>query len=370
MSGMRPGLRPLSCVAAVLCAALLAACGGTAAPAATKTTQTPSSQASASQAEPAPASTSASTPAPAPKTLQKVTLRLPWLIGPYAAPFVLAKARGYYKQAGFDVSIEEGKGSTIAAETVASGSDTFGLADASAIALLISKGGTAKIVAGFTQTSPIGFVYRPSVTLNSPQDLIGHPIITSPGDISRQVLKAVVGKAGVPESKLTFHMVDPSAYFTAWKSLPNSVMLGFDTVDLQNAMKLVPDVKFTPYASFGVNTISYSLFTSTNLIAQHPAEVRAFTAASVKGWQDAIKDPQAAIAATLKAFPHADKFVMDKGMPYVLKLIHTPATQGKPIGWMASSDWKETLSILHQYLGMKTVKPLNDYYTNSFLPAQ
>ena len=36
---------------------------------------------------------------------------------------------------------------------------------------------------------------------------------------------------------------------------------------------------------------------------------------------------------------------------------------------MAPSDWTQTLSLLHRYGGMKTVKPARDYYTDAYLPA-
>jgi NitT/TauT family transport system substrate-binding protein len=314
-------------------------------------------------------SATAANPAGA-QPLHKVTLRLPWLAGAYAAPFLLANARGYYKQAGFDVSIGEGKGSSITAQTVASGSDTFGIADVSAIALVISKGGPVKVVFCFTQSTPMGFIHDPDVVIKTPRDIIGHPIITSPGDITRQILKAVLAKGGVPEQRITYRMIDPSAYFSTFKNTPGAIMLGFSTVDLQNAQKVDPKAVFTPFTDFGINTLSYSLFTGTRMIQQHPDEVRAFVAASVKGWRATQADPAAAVEATVAAFPQADKTVVANGMPWVLKLTHTPASKGKPLGWMAASDWTQTLDILHTYVGMDTVKPLADYYTNEFVPGR
>ena len=45
------------------------------------------------------------------------------------APFFLGKERGFYRDAGIDLTINEGRGSANTAQVVAAGTDTFGLAD-------------------------------------------------------------------------------------------------------------------------------------------------------------------------------------------------------------------------------------------------
>lgn len=68
----------------------------------------------------------------------KVDLRTDFKFNGYDAPYVLAIEKGFYKQAGLDVSVEQGQGSATTVQTVASGVDTFGLADAGTSVLGIS----------------------------------------------------------------------------------------------------------------------------------------------------------------------------------------------------------------------------------------
>ena len=42
-------------------------------------------------------------------------------------------------------------------------------------------------------------------------------------------------------------------------------------------------------------------------------------------------------------------------------------TKGRPIGWSAMEDWRETQDLLAQYAKLKPQPDLNVYYTNSFL---
>src|SRR2546422_11612594 len=50
-----------------------------------------------------------------------------------------------------------------------------------------------------------------------------------------------------------------------------------------------------------------------------------------------------------------------------MTIIRTERTQGRPIGWSALEDWKETQDLLAQYAKLKPQPDLNVYYTNSFL---
>jgi NitT/TauT family transport system substrate-binding protein len=73
-------------------------------------------------------------------TLQSATLRLDWLASGYHVPFFLALDRGYYREQGIDLQIADGKGSTTTIQVIASGSDTFGTANLSTMALGIARG--------------------------------------------------------------------------------------------------------------------------------------------------------------------------------------------------------------------------------------
>src|ERR1700740_2927041 len=83
----------------------------------------------------APGATSA-----AAQSLQKATLRLDWTALGYHAPFYLGVAKGYYRDAGIDLAVQEGKGSPTTATLVGNGSVDFGFADSTTVTLLISQG--------------------------------------------------------------------------------------------------------------------------------------------------------------------------------------------------------------------------------------
>src|SRR5215218_6607545 len=75
-----------------------------------------------------------------------VTFRLNWYMGGLHVPFYFGKERGFYKEEGIDLTINEGRGSANTVQVVAAGSDTFGLADSSSLIGLAAKGAEVKSV--------------------------------------------------------------------------------------------------------------------------------------------------------------------------------------------------------------------------------
>ena len=81
-----------------------------------------------------------------------VSLRLNWYLGGLHVPFYYGKDKGYFAEEGIDLTINEGRGSVAAAQAIAAGSDTFGMADAGTLMLTASKGADIKAVMSLLNT--------------------------------------------------------------------------------------------------------------------------------------------------------------------------------------------------------------------------
>src|ERR1700759_1736930 len=63
----------------------------------------------------------------------KVALSLDWVVNGTHAGYFVAREKGFYKDAGLDVTVSRGFGSGDTVKRVANGSATFGIADSGAI---------------------------------------------------------------------------------------------------------------------------------------------------------------------------------------------------------------------------------------------
>lgn len=351
--------RPAVAFVGLALVAVLAGCGASA----------PAKPAAAKPAAAQPAPAQPGAPAPAAPALKAVTVQLSWLISGYDAPVALAVEKGLYRQAGFDVTIVQGRNASLAVDQVAKGGLVFGYGGIEGVVPLISKGAPVRVVAAYVRDSPMSFIYHPSLHLTTPRALIGKTIISAAGDQDLTYLPAVLATSGVSMKQLKVQLVSPSVYPSIYKQSANNVVIGFVNGDYTRVLQVAPDAKDKLYSAFGLELYDTGLVAGNQLIRQDPGAVRAFVAATDQGWTDALADPAAAVDATLKLFPQASPAVISTGLKYTLGLLYTPATRGHPLGWMAPADWDRQLQLIRQYGQLSGNLPATAYYTDAFVPG-
>jgi NitT/TauT family transport system substrate-binding protein len=299
----------------------------------------------------------------------KVVVRSDFKFNGYVSPLALAIDKGFYREAGLDVAIEQGQGSSTTVQTVATGVDTFGLADSATAALGISgQNVPVKIVAVYNQTGTMGLIYQPDSGFGGDlAELKGKVVISSAGTADAKLLEPTLATAGMKLDDVKLQLVDFNARVPLFLQTPGAFLTGFATGDLLRVRARLPAAKYVPYAKYGLIAYGTGLIVSTATLAKSPDMVKKFVAASQKGWEAAAKDPEAAVTASLKLYPDLSKELLREGLKISLEeQLHTPATKGHPIGWTAEEDWTKMLATLKTYSGMTPKEP-SAYYTNQFI---
>jgi NitT/TauT family transport system substrate-binding protein len=297
-----------------------------------------------------------------------ISFRLNWYMGGAHAPFFLGKERGFYREAGIDLTINEGRGSANTAQVVAAGTDTFGLADSSSVMRLVSKNAPIRTVMSLLNTSAFGVISLEETGIHVPKDLEGKKLAITAGDALTQLFPAFAGFNKLDTGKITLVQIDPAGKVVALLEKRVDAILG----GLDEQYFLVKQKGFSPaglaFAKNGANTVGLTILTQDATIASKPDLVRRFVAATQKSWAAAQKDPDAAVNALLKAKPGLDFESQKNQLVADLPNLYSPATEGKPIGWGALSDWESTEKLLKQYGNLETDKPASAFFTNDYLP--
>jgi NitT/TauT family transport system substrate-binding protein len=299
----------------------------------------------------------------------KIVVRTDFKFNGYVSPMALAIEKGFYKQAGLDVSIEQGQGSSTTVQTVATGVDDFGLADsATAVLGISSQDIPVKIVSVYNQTDTIGLIYHPDSDFDGElTSLKGKIVISSAGTADAKLLEPTLASAGMKLEDVKLQLVDINARVPLFLQTPGSFLTGFETGDFLRVRARLPGAKYIPYAKYGLVAYGTGLIVRTETIAKSPELVRKFVVASRQGWEAAAKDPEAAVAASLKLYPDLSPDLLREGLKISLEdQLHTPNTAGHPIGWTSEDDWKKMLEVLKTYSGVVPKAP-SAYYTNEFV---
>jgi NitT/TauT family transport system substrate-binding protein len=306
----------------------------------------------------------ASTSAPA---QDAVSLRLNWYLGGLHVPFYYGKERGFYKEEGIDLTINEGRGSANTVQVVAAGSDTFGLADSSSVVATAAKGADVKSVMSLLNSTCFSVVSLASAGIKTPKDLEGRKLAVSPGDPLGQLFRALAAHNKLDMSKISFVQVDPAAKVVAVLEKRVDALLGGADDQFFLIKYKGEEPAALRYADHGANIVGMTILTQGAIIKGKPDLVRRFVKATARSWDEAKKNPEAAVDAGLKAKADLNRQSTLDQLKVDIELMDSPNSKGRT-GWGDQKDWDQTIALLKQYRDVATDKPWTAFHTNEFLP--
>jgi NitT/TauT family transport system substrate-binding protein len=338
--------------------ALLAACTAAATPAPTAAPTT----------APTAAATTAATATPV--VMQPATLRLDWVPTGYHAPFFYALEKGYFKAVGIDLQIFDGRGSGPSVQSVAAGTDTFALAALTSMALAVAEGAKVKAVAAMIQRQPDAIIsLADGANITTVKGVEGKKMAYTAGSSGERLFSALAKANGFDEAKVTKLTMEAAAKLTA-------VLNGTADFTVDWPFTRGPIIEsqgkkgtYVYYADNGVNVLGHGLMASLDTISSKAGMVKSFVQAAIKGIDEGLKSPEAAVDAMIKYRPAiaSQRDVQLAQLKGLTPLLHTPATNGKPTGEMAATDWDTTVKLLTDYFGLKSGVTAASLYTNEFL---
>ena len=234
-----------------------------------------------------------------------IKFQLDWRFEGPAALFLQPAAKGYFKAAGLDVTIDSGNGSGGTVTRVASGTYDMGFADMAALMEFHANNPDAP-----NKPVAVMMVYN-----NTPAAVLAlkKSGITKPADLSGKKLGAPVfdaGRKGFPIfqkanniSNVAWTSMDPPLRETMLVRGDIDAITGFSFTSLLNLEARgvkAEDVVIMNYADNGVKLYGNAIIASPKMIAENPAAVKAFLTAFAKGAKDVMANPTAAIE-TVKA---------------------------------------------------------------------
>ena len=234
-----------------------------------------------------------------------VKFQLDWRFEGPSALFLVPAAKGYFKDAGLDVTVDAGNGSGGAVTRVASGTYDMGFADLAALMEFHANNPDApnKPVAVMMvyNNTPASVMALKKSGIKTPADLNGKKLGAPVFDAGRRAFP-IFAKANAVSS-VTWTAMDPPLRETMLARGDVDAITGFTFTSLLNLEARgvkADDVVVLPYPDYGVKLYGNAIIASPKMIKDNPAAVRAFLKAFAKGAKDVMANPAAAID-TVKA---------------------------------------------------------------------
>lgn len=305
--------------------------------------------------------------AQADKPLDKVSIRYGFIATGNDAPWVYGIEKGFFKEQGLEVELREGKGSAVTAQTVAAGTDDFGIdIDGGTFLGLASKGLPATAVAATAAGSPVAVLSPEAKPIKTPADLVGKQVAITAGDGPSTLLNVLLQKNAVPVDKVTLVNLQPGPKLS-------SLLTGrVDAVATNIVVKATLEAKGMKinsmmYSDFGVATPGQYLVAANSFIESKPDIVRRVVAAVQKSMQAALDNPEAAAASFHKMYPNYDQATALGELKLISQLFRSKSTQGKPLGTVSLEDAKAGAEVLTAAGMMTGGADVSKFVTNKFV---
>jgi NitT/TauT family transport system substrate-binding protein len=299
---------------------------------------------------------------------QKVVFALNWFpVGDHAAYWV-ALEKGYYRQRGLDVDMQNSKGSGDSIAKVDTGRADVGLADSAVVIASAARGTKIKVVGMVFDKSPLNIWSRKDAPITKPKDLEGKSVAAPPGDGQRQMFPAFARLNGIDASKVTWVNVEPAAKVPALAEKRVDAVADYTTglpfyekaIGKGNAVML-------PWADHGFDMYSMSIIASEKTMKERGPVLKAFLEASYLGWRDVMSDPKSALEIFKKRVPEIDLSIIEPNMMMGLDLMKTDRYAKNGIGWMEEKKMCDSVDLVNTYMGVPTKVECKAVYTNEFL---
>jgi NitT/TauT family transport system substrate-binding protein len=297
----------------------------------------------------------------------QVRLQLSWVHEYSSAPFYAAEKNGRFAAEGLDVTLLEGgfgEGGYIEPiDEVLSGNVAFGLASASSVIDARAAGKPIVAVASVLQRSPLAILTLADSGIMRPQDLVGRRITVAEGGAT-QSFQSLLAAQGIDPARVT--TVPRTTY--GIEPLLNGEVDGMVAWAINEGVQLREagqEINTMLLSDYGVDTYDFLIITSEEMARQQPGLVQRFVSATLRGIEDVIANPEAAIDHTLAYAADLDRASQLRHLQASLPLIR-PA--GSRIGVMEPHVWALAFQTLGDSVAVQALD-LEAAYTNSFVES-
>lgn len=228
--------------------------------------------------------------------LEKVTLQLRWLHQFQFAGYYMAKEKGYYKDAGLDVTfLEANEQHPHPVDEVVSGRAQYGVGNSGLINSRLT-GMPVVVLASLFQTSPNVWILRKDSNISSIFDLADKRLMMTKS-IENAELIALFHNEGFDVNKL--NIVESTFDINDLITGKVDAFNGYSTNEPYYLKQQGIDYITIDPRKYGVDFYSDCLFTSERELSEYPQRVKAFREASLRGWAYALAHPEEAIDVIL-----------------------------------------------------------------------
>jgi NitT/TauT family transport system substrate-binding protein len=287
---------------------------------------------------------------------------------------LLARDRGYFRDAGVAIQLDRGFGSGRVPVELAAGTYQMGYADINPAIKFMAEQPQAGIVC-------VGVMYDGGAQviivdangpIKTPKDLEGKTLAAPDADGARQLFPAFAKKVGVDAAKVSWMSVTPELREPMLAQGRAQGITGFITSSVPSLQRIGfgPErMRIFKYRDQGLPFASSSILTTRKFIEENPKAVAGVVQAFMRGMQDTLKDQEAALKALKAHEPLTDEAVERVRLKMSIdELVMTEQVRRNGLSSIPAARFQESIELIEEAFNLPKKLKTADVYDPRFLP--
>ena len=306
-----------------------------------------------------------------------IKMVLNWKYEGAQAWFFLAQDKGYFKEEGLDVTIDQGEGSAASIPKVAAGAYQAGFGDINALVDLASKRPADAPVAVYMlyNTPPFTLVVKSDSPIKTPKDLEGKTVGGPANDGALKLFPAFAKIAKIDASTVNITNMAPNLREQMLTRGQIDAGFGYITTVSFSAkgMGLDPakDLRFIRYGDYGMDLYANTVFFAKSFVKENPKAVAGFVKALNRAVKEVIANPDTGVDYVIKREPLLKRDVEKEKLLATLKndMSH-PEIARIGLGDVDDARLAKDIAIVVEANALPRTPTTAEIFDRSFLPAR
>ncbi|NBS12114.1 MAG: ABC transporter substrate-binding protein [Gammaproteobacteria bacterium] len=305
-----------------------------------------------------------------------IKFALDWRFEGPAAPYFVAIDKGYYAEEGLTVSIDPGSGSVEGINRVASGAYQLGFADINSLVKFRDNPVNAPIqaVQMVYDTPAFAIITMKRTGIAGPKDLEGKILGAPAPDGAYAQWPIFVAANGIDASKVKIENVGFPVREPMLVKGDVDAITGFwfsSYMNLKANGAKDDDIVVMLMKDFGVDLYGNVIIVNPEFAKANPAAVKGFVKATIRGIQETIRNPEAAIDALLKRNQIANRAVELERLKLALdRNFVTEATRANGFGAVDMARLGRSIDQIGLTFNYTNKPSADAIFTSAFLPPK